>query len=100
MFLVARVTISTGKRNIEYDIHKEKKMWIKVEKRIESGRRYQLQYGDKTGRPKLRGKTARTEERGPYCFHSTMGRRSFCWSQIPAVILSTMNDYYAYILGI
>ena len=42
MFLVARVTISTGKRNIEYDIHKEKKMWIKVEKRIESGRRYQL----------------------------------------------------------
>ena len=33
------------------------KMWVKVEKRIESGRRYQLQYGDKTGGPELRGET-------------------------------------------
>ena len=33
------------------------KMWGKVEKRIGSGRRYQLQYGDKTGGPELRGET-------------------------------------------
>ena len=42
---------------------RKEKMWIKVEKRIESERRYHLQYGDKPGGPELRGETEQEQKR-------------------------------------
>ena len=42
---------------------RKEKMWIKVEKRIESERRYQLQHGDKPGGPELRGETEQEQKK-------------------------------------